>query len=320
MFMFKKYKKEELILIWRHKISVWMVNILKIILFVGLSYVLLRPVLFMLSTALKSREDLIDPTVVWIPKHPTLENFILAFKSLNYFNAFKNSLITSIIPALFNVIACSMIGYGLARFKFKERELIFALILFTLIVPPQVLLIPLYVFYQRFDILGIIRLIKGEPLNLLNSYYPIILPTILGGGLKSGLFIYIFRQFFRGMSKELEEAAYVDGASPFQTYLRIFIPNSIPAIVTVFLFSVVWHWNDVFEPSVFIGDFDKYTLSLNLANIRSIITGGTQIFDPLLILPPQYAGAILVILPMLIFYIFTQRFFVESVERTGIIG
>jgi multiple sugar transport system permease protein len=318
--MFKKYKKEELILIWRHKISVWMVNILKIILFVGLSYVLLRPVLFMLSTALKSREDLIDPTVVWIPKHPTLENFILAFKSLNYFNAFKNSLITSIIPALFNVIACSMIGYGLARFKFKERELIFALILFTLIVPPQVLLIPLYVFYQRFDILGIIRLIKGEPLNLLNSYYPIILPTILGGGLRSGLFIYIFKQFFRGMSKELEEAAYVDGASPFQTYLRIFIPNSIPAIVTVFLFSVVWHWNDVFEPSVFIGDFDKYTLSLNLANIRSIITGGTQIFDPLLILPPQYAGAILVILPMLIFYIFTQRFFVESVERTGIIG
>jgi len=320
MFKFKKYKKEELILIWRHKISVWVVNILKIILFVGLSYVLLRPVLFMLSTALKSREDLIDPTVVWIPKHPTLENFILALKSLNYFNAFKNSLITSIIPALFNVIACSMIGYGLARFKFKERELIFALILFTLIVPPQVLLIPLYVFYQRFDILGIIRLIKGEPLNLLNSYYPIILPTILGGGLRSGLFIYIFRQFFSGMSKELEEAAYVDGASPFQTYLRIFIPNSIPAIVTVFLFSVVWHWNDVFEPSVFIGDFDKYTLSLNLANIRSIITGGTQIFDPLLILPPQYAGAILVILPMLIFYIFTQRFFVESVERTGIIG
>uniref|UniRef100_A0A7C3SRE7 Carbohydrate ABC transporter permease n=1 Tax=Dictyoglomus turgidum TaxID=513050 RepID=A0A7C3SRE7_9BACT len=320
MFKFKKYKKEELILIWRHKISVWVVNILKIILFVGLSYVLLRPVLFMLSTALKSREDLIDPTVVWIPKRPTLENFILAFKSLNYFNAFKNSLITSIIPAIFNVVACSMIGYGLARFKFKERELIFALILFTLIVPPQVLLIPLYVFYQRFDILGIIRLIKGEPLNLLNSYYPIILPTILGGGLRSGLFIYIFRQFFRGMSKELEEAAYVDGASPFQTYLRIFIPNSIPAIVTVFLFSVVWHWNDVFEPSVFIGDFDKYTLSLNLANIRSIITGGTQIFDPLLILPPQYAGAILVILPMLIFYIFTQRFFVESVERTGIIG
>jgi len=318
--MFKQYKKEELILIWKHKISVWTYNILKILLFIGLSYVLLRPVLFMFSTALKSREDLIDPTVVWIPKHPTLENFILAFKSLNYFNAFKNSLIISIIPAIFNVIACSMIGYGLARFKFKEREIIFALIIFTLIVPPQVLLIPLYVFYQRFDILNIIGLIRGEPLNLLNSYYPIILPTILGGGLRSGLFIYIFRQFFRGMSKELEEAAYVDGASPFQTYLRIFIPNSIPAIVAVFLFSVVWHWNDVFEPSVFIGDFDKYTLSLNLANIRSIITGGTQIFDPLLILPPQYAGAVLVMLPMLIFYIFTQRFFVESVERTGIIG
>lgn len=315
-----KYKKEELIFIWKNNLYNWFVVFLKILLFIGLSYVLLRPVLFMLSTALKSREDLIDPTVVWIPKHPTLENFKKAYDSLNYIKAFKNSLLVSIIPAIFNVIACSMIGYGLARFKFKEREFLFALILFTLIVPPQVLLIPLYVFYQRFDILGLIKLLKGEPLNLLNTYYPIILPTILGGGLRSGLFIYIFRQFFRGMSKELEEAAYVDGASPFQTYVRIFIPNSIPAIVTVFLFSLVWHWNDVFEPSVFIGDFEKYTLSLNLANIKAIITGGTQIWDPLLILPPQYAGAILVILPMLVFYVFTQRFFVESVERTGIVG
>ncbi len=315
-----KYRKEESILILKHKLYGWFMMLLKILLFIGLAYVLLRPVLFMLSTALKSREDLIDPTVVWLPKHLTLENFKKAFYSLNYFNAFKNSLLVSIIPAIFNVIACSMIGYGLARFKFKERELIFALILFTLVVPPQVLLIPLYVFYQRFDILSLIKLIKGEPLNLLNTYYPIILPTILGGGLRSGLFIYIFRQFFRGMSKELEEAAYVDGASPFQTYVKIFVPNSIPAIITVFLFSLVWHWNDVFEPSVFIGDFEKYTLSLNLANIRAIITGGTQIWDPLLILPPQYAGAILVILPMLIFYIFTQRFFVESVERTGIVG
>ncbi|HOP94161.1 MAG TPA: carbohydrate ABC transporter permease [Dictyoglomaceae bacterium] len=314
------YQREELIAIWRRRISKITISILKILLFLGLSYVLIRPILFMLSTALKSREDLIDPTVVWIPKHLTFENFKLAFNSLNYFNAFKNSLLISIIPAIFNVISCSMIGYGLARFKFKEREFIFALILFTLIVPPQVLLIPLYIFYQKFDILGIISLIKDEPLNLLNTYYPIILPTILGGGLRSGLFIYIFRQFFRGMSKELEEAAYVDGASPFQTYVRVFIPNSVPAVLTVFLFSLVWHWNDVFEPSAYIGDFEKYTLSLNLANIKAIITGGTQIWDPLLILPPQYAGAILVILPMLIFYLFTQRFFVESIERTGIIG
>jgi len=292
----------------------------KIILFLGLSYVLLRPLLFMLSTALKSKEDLIDPTVIWIPKHITFENFKLAFNSLSYLKSFINSLIASLIPAIFQVISCSMIGYGLARFKFREREIIFALIIFTLIVPPQVLLIPLYIFYQGFDILGIIRLLKGEPINFLNSYYPIILPTLLGGGLRGALFIYIFRQFFRGMSKELEEAAYIDGCSPFQIYLRIFIPNSIPALITVFLFSLVWHWNDVFQLSVYIGDFDKYTLSLNLANIRAIITGGTQIWDPLLILPPQYAGAILVIFPMLVFYLFTQKFFVESVERTGIIG
>lgn len=315
-----KYEKEDLKYILRRKLVTFIFVILKILLFVGLMYILLKPILFMLSTALKSREDLIDPTVVWIPRHITLDNFKLAFNSLSYFKSFFNSILVSVIPAIFNVVSCSMIGYGLARFKFRERELIFALIIFTLIVPPQVLLIPLYIFYQRFDILGIVKLVRGEPLNLLDSYYPIIFPTILGGGLRSGLFIYIFRQFFHGISRELEEAAYIDGCSPFQTYLRIFIPNSIPALTTVFLFSLVWHWNDAFEPAVFISDFNKYTLSLNLANLRAIITGGTQIWDPLLILPPQYAGAILVIVPMLILYIFTQRLFVESVERTGIVG
>lgn len=314
------YEKEELRYIFRHRLITFISWFLKALLFIGLIYILLKPLLFMLSTALKSREDLIDPTVVWIPKHLTLENFKLAFNSMSYLRSFGNSIVISVIPAVFQVVSCSMIGYGLARFRFKERELIFALIIFTLIVPPQVLLIPLYVFYQRFDILGIVKLIRGEPLNLLDSYYPIILPTILGGGLRSGLFIYIFRQFFRGISRELEEAAYIDGCSPLQTYLRIFVPNSIPAITTVFLFSLVWHWNDAFGPSVYISDFTKYPLSLNLANLKAIITGGTQIWDPLLILPPQYAGAILVILPMLILYVFTQRLFVESVERTGIVG
>ncbi|MEN2984905.1 MAG: carbohydrate ABC transporter permease [Dictyoglomaceae bacterium] len=314
------YKREEFLFIVKHKFLRFIGIFLRILLFLGLIYILLRPVLFMLSTALKSREDLMDPTVVWIPKNITFNNFILAFRSLSFLNSFKNSVITSIFPAIFHVISCSMIGYGLARFKFKEREIIFALIVFTLMVPPQVVLIPLYAFYQNFDILGLVKLIRGSPLNLLNTYYPIILPTILGGGLRSGLFIYIFRQFFRGISRELEEAAYIDGCSPFQTYFRIFIPNSIPAITTVFLFSLVWHWNDAFGPSVYIGDFNKYTLSMNLANLKAIITGGTQIWDPLLILPPQYAGAILVILPMLILYIFTQKFFVESVERTGIVG
>lgn len=317
---FLGYEKEELIFIIKHKFVRFIGITLRILLFLGLIYILLRPVLFMLSTALKSKEDLIDPTVVWIPKHITLDNFLLSFKSLSFLNSFKNSILTAVLPAIFHVISCSMIGYGLARFKFKEREIIFALIIFTLMVPPQVILIPLYAFYQSFDILGLIKLLRGEPLNLLNTYYPIILPTILGGGLRSGLFIYIFRQFFRGISKELEEAAYIDGCSPFQTYFRIFIPNSIPAITTVFLFSLVWHWNDAFGPSVYIGDFNKYTLSMNLANLKAIITGGTQIWDPLLILPPQYAGAVLVILPMLILYLFTQRLFVESVERTGIVG
>ena len=276
------------------------------VLLAGLIYVLIYPILFVLSASLKTYNDLIDPTTIWIPKHPTLVAYAQAFVKIGYLEAFKNSLFISSLTAVLQVAACSIIGYGFARFRFRERNLLFALVVFTMIVPPQTMIIPQFILYKD--------------LKILNTYYPFILPTIFGMGLKGGLFIYIFRQFFRGMPKELEDSAYIDGCGPFQTYLKIMLPNAIPAITTVFLFSFVWHWNDIFEPSVYLHTFDKYTLPMRLANIQQFIIGTANIPDPLVVFAPKNAGVFLIILPMLLLYLIGQRYFVESVERTGIVG
>ncbi|AEE96976.1 carbohydrate ABC transporter permease [Mahella australiensis] len=297
------------------------ISAFRFILFAALIYILLYPLLWAFSNSLKFYEDMVDPTTIWIPKHPTLSRYLEAWNAIQYVPAFINSLNISLSTAVLQVITCSFIGYGFARFNFKEKNLIFALVMLTLIIPPQTTIISQYVHYSNFDVLGIISLLNGgKGLNLLDTYAPFILPTFFGLGLKSGLFIYIFRQFFRGMPQELEDAAYIDGCGPLQTYIRIMLPNTIPAIVTVFLFSFVWHWNDVFEPTMYIQSFSKYPLSLKLISIDALIGGYEGTKDVLIALPAKDAGVILIMLPMLILYIIGQRYFVESVERTGIVG
>ncbi|MEZ0536510.1 carbohydrate ABC transporter permease [Caldicellulosiruptoraceae bacterium PP1] len=306
---------------WGRNIYSLFWKLFRLILFLGLIFVLIYPLLFLFSISLRTFDDMVDPTTIWIPKKPTFARYAEAYKALDYLLSLKNTFLTSIFPTIFNVIMCSLIGYGFARFRFREKNFLFALVLFTLIVPPQVTIVPQYLQYSNFDFFGLMKLFnKHAGINLLNTYVPLILPSLFGLGLKSGLFIYIFRQFFRGMPKELEDAAYIDGCSPFQTYIRIFLPNAVPAIVTVFLFSFVWHWNDVFEPTIYLNDIKNYTLAMRLASIDNFITGSAQVFDPIKVTPPKYAGVILVILPMLILYVFAQRYFIESVERSGIVG
>jgi multiple sugar transport system permease protein len=290
------------------------------ILFSGLIYVLIYPLLYIMATSVKTYDDLVDPTTVWITKHFTLQNIINAYNYLGYAESFKNSLIIAITTSSVQIIMCSVVGYGFARFKFREKGFLFGMILFTMIIPPQTMIIPQYIFYRDFDIFGLISLIFGKGINMHDTYAPFILPTFFGMGLKSGLFIYIFRQFFRGMPKELEDAAYIDGCGPRMTYWRVMLPNAAPAILTVFLFSFVWHWNDVFEPTMFLQSQSKYTLSLKLIGINGYITKGFQVKDLLYIVPIKYGGIFIVILPMILLYLLGQKYFVRSVERSGIIG
>jgi len=293
----------------------WLWVIVRAVLVSGLCFVILYPIFFKLSMAFKLRSDMMDPSVLWIPKHFTLDNIKFAAETLNYAETFFNSLFISVVTTLLQVASCALAAFGFARLKFKGSGFLFGLVVFTIIVPSQTLMIPTYLNYRFFDLFGLIGLFNGgEGLNLLDSYWPFILQAATGMGIKSGLFIFIFRQFFRGIPKELEESAYMDGCGVFMTFWRIMLPNAVPAIITVLLFSFVWMWND------------SYFVSLLLTRIKVLSTmlptmwTATQFEDPLFAYMIKNTGELLFIAPVLILYMFVQRYFVESVERTGIVG
>lgn len=295
-------------------------KILRTILFLGLIFILLYPVIFILSTSIKSEADMFDPTTIWVPKEPTIQTYKDAYGAMGYWQGFKNSLIIAGVPMILQLISCSFIGYGFARLKFKESKIIFAVVLLTMIIPQQIIITPQIMMYKNFDFFGLFKLFGRKPLNLLDSYAPFVLPAVLGSGIKSGLFIYLFRQFYRGMPKELEDAAYVDGCTPIGAYLKIMFPNAVPVIVTVSLFSFVWHWNDVFGPTMFLTKTALYPLSLRMVNIVGTITQSSQVSDLTYIIPTKYAGISLAIFPLIILYVIGQKFFVENLDRSGIVG
>ncbi|MDR0326446.1 MAG: carbohydrate ABC transporter permease [Oscillospiraceae bacterium] len=287
-------------------------------LFFGIGYVLVYPLIYIFTTAIKSTADMLDTTTVWIAKRPTWTNFPDAWGYINYPRSLFNTLQVTLSVTALNMAVCSTIGYGFARFRFRERGLLFALVIFTLVVPPQVILLPNYLYLQRFDLFGIFSLLMGGTLKMTGTPMAILLPAIFGQGLKSGLFIYIFRQFYRGMPTELEEAGYIDGCGTVRTYLRIMLPNAMPAFVTVGLLSFVWHWSDVFGQSQYLDGMP--TLSVRLVGITTLITRGAAVANLSYVTPVKYAGVALVILPLIVLYLVGQRFFVQSVERSGIVG
>ena len=287
-------------------------------LFCGIGYVLVYPLIYIFTTAVKSAADMLDTTTVWIAKRPTWTNFPDAWGYIDYPSALMNTLKVALGVTAANMFICSAVGYGFARFRFRERGVLFALVVFTLIVPPQVITLPQYLSFQRFDILGIFTLLSGGTLKLTDSPMAILMPALFGQGLKSGLFIYIFRQFYRGMPVELEEAGYIDGCGTVRTYLRIMLPNAAPGFITVGLLSFVWHWNDVFGQSQYLDNMP--TLSMKLVGIVGFITKSSVVTDISYVTPTKYAGVALVILPLLVIYLVGQRFFVQSVERSGIVG
>ena len=187
----------------------------RLLIFTGFSFIILYPLLYMLSVGFRQADDMADPMVIWIPKHLTLENIQDAFRLMDYPTSLRNSVTLGVVSSLLQILSCALVGYGFARFEFKGKRLLFALVLFTIIVPPQVIYAPTYLSYKSFDFFGlgqIGRLFTGEPftVNILNTGFSLYLPALLGVGIRSGLFIYIFRQFYRGLPHELEDAAYID--------------------------------------------------------------------------------------------------------------
>jgi len=274
----------------------------------------------MLSTAFRPNEQMNDPSVVWLPKSFTMQNIYDVWKVMNFGDTAINTVILNLIASVLQVVTCSITGYGFARFKFKGKGLLFAIVILMIIVPPQITTIPLYMQYAYFDLFGIIPLFNGgNSISLINSPLTMYLPALFANGIRAGLFIFIFRQFFRGLPKELEDAAYLDGCSPLYTYVKIMIPNAKQSFLTVFLFSIVWYWNDYYVSSSFFTRND--TVALMLKNLNTNLT--QQLFDGQSVSVRQIivwleAGCLLSITPILIMYVFLQRYFIEGIERSGL--
>ncbi len=299
-------------------------KIVRFVMLIGLSYILVYPILYMVSMAIRPTNQVMDPSVIWIPKSFTLDQFTTAFETMKYGSAFITTLVMSLVSTVLQLISCSMVGYGFSRFRFRGSGLLFVLVMLTLVVPSATITIPLYFQYKEFSvpiIAPIVTMVFGQSMpeflsvNMIDSWFVFWLPALTATGLRSGLYVYIFRQFFRNIPVEIEEAAMVDGAGFFKTFYRIMVPNASGSYLTVFLFSLVWYWNDTFYTSQFISR--KRTLAKALSNLRGDLGGGNDYFN---LTPKIMAGALLFVLPMLLIYIFLQRYFVQSVERTGIVG
>lgn len=294
--------------------------IFRFLILFGLCFIILYPLIFMLSTAFRPNEQMNDPSVVWLPKSFTLQNIKDVWGVMKFGDTAINTVILNLIASVLQVVTCSITGYGFARFKFKGKSFLFAIVILMIIVPPQITTIPLYMQYAYFDLFGIIPLFNGgNSISLINSPLTMYLPALFANGIRAGLFIFIFRQFFRGLPKELEDAAYLDGCSPLYTYVKIMIPNAKQSFLTVFLFSIVWYWNDYYVSSSFFTRND--TVALMLKNLNTNLT--QQLFDGQSVSVRQIivwleAGCLLSITPILIMYIFLQRYFIEGIERSGL--
>lgn len=281
-----------------------------------LAYVFLYPVLYMVVTSLKSPQDILDSSVTWLINSFYTENYKLAWSTLSYPRHFLNTMIVVVFSTLGHVLACSYAAYGFARFDFYGKRFMFVCLLLSIIVPPQAIIIPIYM--------------AMAGLNISSGFLPIILPAWLGFGLKGALFIFVFRQFYLSLPQSLEEAASIDGCGPIKTFYRIALPSSRSSIVVCVVLSIVWHWNDYFEPSIYITQTDDFLLPMLLPGLLQRIEsagGGTEfagmatdVAENLFTEGVVMAATFIVILPVFIMYMFMQKKFVQGIERTGLTG
>ncbi|MBO5265087.1 MAG: carbohydrate ABC transporter permease [Ruminococcus sp.] len=283
----------------------------------GLGFVILYPLIYMLSCAFRESSDMTDPTVMWITRHYTLDIIRETINAMDFGNTLLNTLKLNIGCSVVQVISCAITGYGFARFKFRGKGIMFGIVIMMILVPAQIISLPLYTQFRYFGIKGIFSI------NQIDSMACMYLPAATGNGIRSGLMVLIFRQFFRGMPKELEDAAYLDGCGPFGTFLRVMMPNALSSLLTVFLFSVVFYWNDYYVSSTFFTN--NKTVSLMLKNLSSQLS--LMLFNDATVqisareqIVWMEAGCLISIMPILIMYIFLQKYFTEGIERSGIVG
>ncbi|MBQ8214407.1 MAG: carbohydrate ABC transporter permease [Clostridia bacterium] len=348
------------------KVVLW---IFRMVLMIGISYIVLFPFLTKISGSFMAPEDFVDVTVRLIPKHFTLDIYRGIISELGYWEAFMNTFTLSFCCAIIQTFICCLIGYGFAKFKFKGRNLLFLLVMLTMIVPHQTLQLSMFMEFRYFDIFGIVRLLKGggielfghnikdlgegvaavfekinilpdeikwgqyftergvekwkvqmevteAGINLCNTYFPLVLLSLGGLAFKNGLYIFLLRQFFRGIPDELEESAYMDGSGTFRTFIQIILPLSVPMMITVFLFAFCWQWTDDFYTGLFFSSTNVNLLTkiVDIPPSLKLEYAGTDLYNSAI----RNTCGLMIIAPLVILYAFCQRFLVQGIEHSGI--
>ena len=275
----------------------------------GMGFVFLYPLLYMLSVSFMDTEDLVDATVTWIPTHLSVESFVKAAKTLQFWDGLKDSLIMTVIPAALQTFTLALAGYGLALYRVPGKRFWLVLAVFIFLIPTQVTMIPRFLLFNSYHTIGTI--------------WPVYLISLFGQGVKSSVFLLIYYNFFKSYPKSMDEAAKIDGAGAATVFFRIALPMAKPALVLTYLFSFIWIWNDTTQlPQYSTGAVTTLPMHLQQFVERfnklyasvGVSTGGS------LNESIRLAGTLLTILPLIVLYFIVQRQFVESIERTGLTG
>ena len=295
-------------------------KLVRFLLLVGISYVILLPFFTKISSSFMSGEDFVDVTVKLVPKYPTIATYKAVIRENGYWTALFNTTLLSLMCAILQTLVCSMIGYGLSKFKFRFSGLLFGIVILTMVVPHRTVQFALFMQFRYFDIIPFIKpveLITGSALNLTNTFWPLFLLSITGLGFKNGLYIFMMRQYFKGVPDELEESAYLDGYGPFKTFVKIILPLSVPMMITIFLFAFSWQWTDNFYTNLFFTTLDTTLMPSIVAIPKGLdITMSPTMFGAAI----NNAAAMLIIAPLIIIYLFCQRYLVQGIERSGLVG
>ena len=307
----------------RKKILTVVLDICFFLLMFGLCFLILQPLLNKISLSLMTESDLYDSTINLLPRHFTIANFGLAAELMEYGVAFRYSLLISGGVSLVQLIACTLVGYGFARFNFPLKKFWFFCVILVIVIPPQTISSALYLHFYYYDFFGLIKAIKGSTINLRGSMLPYFLMSAGCMGLKNGLYIYMIRQYFRNIPGDLEEAAYVDGCGTLKTFIRIMLPQATPIITSCFLFAFVWQWTDGFYSRMFLGNTKLVSTGLSrivdslgayIQRINGVKTTISVAYSNCILA----TGTLMIIVPLIVLYLFAQRSFVESISSTGI--
>ena len=344
-------------------ISGVIIKIFRFIFLLGIAYIVLFPFFTKITGSFMAPEDLVDVTVRLIPRNFTLDTYKAIWVENHYVAAFFNTLGLSLMCAVLQTFTCCLIAYGLAKYKFKGNGLIFLLVVFTMIVPHKTLYYALYTGFQKFDVFGIVNLLSGgasvgiesidnvlakinlfdaessvkriaqiaenHSINLLNTRAPFIILSVTGLGFKNGLYIFMLRQFFRGIPDSIEESAYIDGSGDSRTFFQIILPMSVPMMITVFLFAFCWQWTDTFYTGkLFLPSSGTWRNTANAKNdlylLKDIASeiptslkmdyAGTELYNEAI----RNTSLLMIVFPLVVLYVFLQRYLVEGIERSGL--